>query len=393
MRARHEIEWARVVLTHHVRFAGLVGLAGIAGVGCRSAPASQAEARPAKGEIWLSSQQIQDARVKLAAVEPRREDDELAVTGKVAFDDLRVSHVFSPVTGKVTRILADPGQPVKKGAALALIQSPDVGIAFADLGKARAELLAAERDFRRQRELYDAHACAERELEAAEDNFEKARAEMERARQKARLFRAGDADAVTQEFTLRAPIDGEVIARNVNPGAEVQGQYAGGAAVELFTVGKLDRLWVVADVFEMDLGRIELGAPVRIQVLAYPDQVFAGAVDWISGTLDPLSRTARVRCSIQNRGRELKPEMYATARIGVTGGAVLALPRTAVLRLADQNIVFVADGDTTDRRRRFLRRVVELDERRGGDLVPILRGLSPGELVVTSGSILLSGML
>ena len=169
MRARHAIEWTRVVV-HHVSLAGLAALAAAAGVGCRSAPASQAEARPAKGEIWLSSQQIQDARVKLAAVEPRREDDELAVTGKVAFDDLRVSHVFSPVTGKVTRILADPGQPVKKGTALAAIQSPDVGIAVADLGKARAELLAAERDFRRQRELYDAHAGSERELEAAQDS-------------------------------------------------------------------------------------------------------------------------------------------------------------------------------------------------------------------------------
>ena len=374
----------------------LPALVALAFPACRSAPASPIEARPQGGEVWLSSQQLRDARVSVAAVEARTGGDTLRAAGRIAFDDLMVAHVFSPVTGKVTRILADPGQPVRKGAPLATIQSPDVGIALSDLGKARADLQAADHDFHRQMELYQAHAGSQRDYEAAEDNFEKARAEMERARQKVRLFREGTADAVTQEFTLRAPIDGDVIARNVNPGAEVQGQYAGGTAVELFTVGKLDRLWVVADIFEMDLGRVKLGAQVSIQAVAYPEQTFVGTVDWISDTLDPLSRTARIRCAIPNRDHRLKPEMYVTALIGVAeAGPVLALPRTAVLRMADQNIVFVADGDTVDRRHRFLRRVVELDEQGhdGGDVVAILRGLSPGELVVTSGSILLSGML
>jgi cobalt-zinc-cadmium efflux system membrane fusion protein len=360
---------------------------------CRSAPASQAHPQPPSGEVWLTAQQVGDARITVAPVENRVVDNLVSASGRVGFDDLRVAHVFSPVTGKVTRILAEPGQRLKKGAPLAIIQSPDVGNAFSDLGKADADLIAAEHDFRRQQELYQAHAGSQKDSEAAEDNFRKAKAEMDRARQKARLFRGGSADAVTQEFTLRAPIDGEIVARNVNPGAEVQGQYAGGTAVELFTVGELDRVWVTADIFEMDLGRVKPGASVTIRTLAYPDRSFPGVLDWISDTLDPASRTARVRCAIANPERALKPEMYATLDIEVAGVATPALPRSAVLRITDQTIVFIADGLTQDGRQRFVRRVVALDEDRGGEVVPIVRGLALGERVVTTGGILLSALL
>src|SRR5262249_36259474 len=152
----------------------------------------------------------------------------VAAGGKVTFDDLKVTHVYSPVTGRVTRVLANPGQRVKKGTPLCAIASPDVGTAFSDVAKANADLQAAEHEYRRQQELLEATAAAPKALENAEDNYRKAKAEYDRARQKAQLLRSGSVDTVTQEYTLRAPIDGEVIARNVNPGIEVQGQYSGG---------------------------------------------------------------------------------------------------------------------------------------------------------------------
>jgi cobalt-zinc-cadmium efflux system membrane fusion protein len=301
--------------------------------------------------------------------------------------------VFSPVTGRIRRILADPGARVKKGTPLATIESPDVGNASADLDKANADLVAAGHDLRRQKELYDAHAGSERDFESAQDNAGKAKAEMERARQKARLFGGASAEAVTQGFTLRAPIDGEVIARNVNPGAEVQGQYGGGTAVELFTIGELDQVWVFADIFEMDLARVHQGATVTLKAIAYPDEVFTGKVDWIAGALDPISRTARIRCTIPNPHRELKPEMYATVSVAVAGPSVPALPRTAVLRIADQTAVFVANGTTPDGRLKFIRRIVAVNEDQGADYLPIVRGVATGDRIVTTGATLLSGML
>jgi cobalt-zinc-cadmium efflux system membrane fusion protein len=344
-------------------------------------------------EVWLTDRQVRDAQIVLGNVAVQAVGAQVVTSGKIAFDDRRVAHVFSPVTGRITRIVADPGTRVKKGAPLAIIESPDVGNAFSDLGKADADLVAAEHDLARQKDLYEAHAGAQKDLETAQDNFGKAKAEMDRARKKARLFRGGAADAVTQEFTLRAPIDGQVIARNVNPGAEVQGQYGGGTAVELFMIGELDRVWVMADVFEMDIGKIRTGAPVSIRVIAYPDRTFAGKIDWISDALDPTSRTAHVRCSVDNADRALKPEMYATVSIAVDAGHVPAISRNSVVRLGDQTVVFVYGGDLPGGRARFARRVVAVNDEEGEEFLPITQGLALGERIVTSGAILLSGML
>jgi len=368
--------------------------AAVAASGCRSTPAAgSALQQPPQDEVWLTPRQLQDAKVQVEPVEMRTVGNEIVASGKVAFDDRRVAHLFSPVTGRIRRILAEPGARVKKGAPLATIESPDVGNTSADLGKANADLVAAEHDLHRQKELYDAHAGSQRDYESAQDNHGKAKAEMERSRQKARLFGGASADAVTQEFTLRAPIDGEVIARNVNPGAEVQGQYGGGTAVELFTIGDLDQVWVFADIFEMDLARVRRGATVSLKAIAYPAEIFTGQVDWIAGALDPVSRTARIRCSIPNRNRELKPEMYATVSVAVAGPTVAALPRTAVLRIADQTAVFVETGAAPDGRLRFVRRIVAINEDQGTDYLPIVRGVTPGDRIVTTGATLLSGML
>jgi cobalt-zinc-cadmium efflux system membrane fusion protein len=376
---------------------GHCGLAIVLGSGLPGCLVKRAESaaspQPPAGEVWLTGRQVRDAQIAVGDVAVRPMGTQLVTSGKIAFDDLRVAHIFSPVTGRVTRILAEPGTRVKKGAALAVIESPDVGNAFADVGKAAADLVAAEHDLNRQKDLYEAHAGAQKDFEGAQDNFGKARAEMDRARKKARLFRGGTADAVTQEYTLRAPIEGLVVARNVNPGAEVQGQYAGGTAVELFTVGELDRVWVMADAFEMDLGKLRVGAPVSIRVVAYPERPFTGRVDWISDTLDPASRTAHVRCSVENPGRLLKPEMYATVSIAVDGDRAPAIARTAVLRMADQTVVFVFAGDLGGGGAKFVRRIVAVNDDNGEDYLPVVRGVAAGDRVVTAGAILLSGML
>jgi cobalt-zinc-cadmium efflux system membrane fusion protein len=270
--------------------------------------------------------------------------------------------------------------------------SPDIGQAFSDLVKAKADLAAAQSEFQRQKELFDAHAGARRDLEAAEDNYRKAQAELERAQQKVSLLAPGSDAQVTQDYLLRAPIAGEVIARNINPGTEVQGQYSGGTAVELFTIGELDRVWILADVYEVDLPKVRKGAAVKAKVVSYPDQAFEGTVDWISGALDPVSRTAKVRCSLPNPGRKLRPEMYSTVSIALEGTQALAVPREAVLRLGDRTVVFVEKGQTPKGLLRFELRNVKIRDL-GGDHVPVIEGLASGEKVVTAGAIFLAGMI
>jgi len=358
--------------------------------GCKSKSAEAADFHPPPGESWVSKMQLDRANIQIEEVSERDVATALVTSARLTFHDAHVTHVFTPVTGRVVAIQAQLGQTVKKGDPLVTIQSPDIGLASSDYGKAEADLTAAKHDRDRKRALYDMHAGSQAELEVADDNYGKAKAELDRAKQKAALLRAGTVDTVSQTYVLKSLIDGEVLMRNVTPGIEVQGQYSGGNALELFTIGTLDPIWALADIYEVDLARVHAGATIRLSVVTYPDKVFEGKVDWISEMLDPVTRTARVRCTLNNSDRLLKPEMFATASISTSGRKTLAVKRDAVVRLGEQDMVMVAGGESANGQLIFKRRPVRVDMSEPGEFVPVLNGLSAGERVVVKNAILLS---
>jgi cobalt-zinc-cadmium efflux system membrane fusion protein len=347
---------------------------------------------PPSGEVWLTPVQVRDAKIEVAAVGEQDVDDTILTSGTVTLEDLRSGHVFSPVTGRVVKILAQLGQRVKKGDTLALIESPDIGNAVSDVHKAEADLIAAEHDWKRKKDLYQEKAGSASDLEVAEDAYRKAKAELERARQKQALLRVGSIDTVTQTYALTSPIDGEILIRNINPGIEVQGQYGGGTSPELFTIGELDRVWVIGDLYEMDFARVHVGAPAVVTVVAQPGMIFEGKVDWVSGSLDPNTRTAKVRCTFDNPEKRLRPQMYATVQISVDQKRAVAIPRSSLLRLGDYKVVFTEVGDSGGRVR-FRRVPVEVDEGESSRWLEVKHGLESGQKVVVSGAILLASNL
>ncbi len=349
-------------------------------------------ARPPVGEAWLSRQQLEAQQMRIDVVAEQEVGTTLDAPGRIAFDDLHVAHVFAPVSGRIARIAATPGQRVRRGDPLLELDAPDVGSAFSDVGKAEADLSAAGRELKRQRELVEAHAGAQRDLDLAQSAYDRARAELSRARDRAGLFRRRGLDQVTQRLVLRAPIDGEVIARAANPGTDVQGQLSGGAATELFTIGSIDSVWVYADVYEADLSRVRPGAPVQVKVIAYPDRAFPARIEWMSSMLDPVTRTVRLRCTLQNPGHELLPEMYATVVINTPPRKALVVPRSAILHVGEERVVFVQSGVTENGLVRFQRRRIVVEDEES-DPVAVRSGLAPGDAVVVSGALLLSGML
>jgi cobalt-zinc-cadmium efflux system membrane fusion protein len=359
---------------------------------CHKTPAATQPVGPPPGEVWLTPAQAKDAEILVSTVGEQDVDDTILTSGTVTLDDQRTGHVFSPVTGRVVGIKAQLGERLKKGDALATIESPDIGSAVSDVHKAEADLIAAEHDLKRKKDLYEQKAGSASDLEMAEDNHRRARAELERARQKQALLRVGNVDAVTQTYTLPSPVDGEVLMRNINPGIEVQGQYTGGASVELFTIGEIDRVWVIGDVYEMDLARVRVGDTASVTVVAYPGKGFVGTVDWVSDTLDPSTRTAKVRCTFDNADRQLRPMMYATVEISVERKKALAIPRNALLRLGDYKVVFIQVGETADRVR-FQRVPVDVDEGESSPWLEVKHGLVTGQKIVVNGAILLSSML
>jgi cobalt-zinc-cadmium efflux system membrane fusion protein len=349
------------------------------------------ESAPPPGETWLTDAQIQGARLVIAPAGNRTLALHLVTAGRVAFDEARVAHVFSPVSGRVTKVLGGFGQRVGKGAALAVIESPDLGSAWSDLLKARADSVAAEHEFERQRDLLEHHAAAERDFEAAQNSAAKAKAEIERAHLRLKMLHASDSGSATQEFLLRSPIAGEIVNRAATPGLEVQGMLSSGSVVgELFTVGDIGRVWVWGDVYERDLGKVRRGQKVEISSVAYPGRVIAGIVDFVGNTLDPQTHTARIRCDVPNADHVLKPEMFVALSIELERRETLALPRNAVVRAGDRQTVYVEEGKTPDGRSRFHERPIAVGEPDDG-WVGVRSGLAPGERVVVSGAILLSG--
>jgi cobalt-zinc-cadmium efflux system membrane fusion protein len=373
-----------------VRRAGLFAAALIAALAaCRRSEPPEKSAPP--GEIWLTEAQIRGARLVLEPTGTRTLALRLVTSGRVAFDEERVAHVFSPVSGRVTKVVATYGQRVGKGDPLAVIESPDLGSAWSDLIKARADRVAAEHELVRQENLFEHHAAAERDYEAAQDNAAKAKAEVERAQLRLRMLHTSDSGPATQEYLLRAPISGEIVNRAATAGLEVQGMLSSANIVgELFTVGDIGRVWVWGDVYERDLGKVRQGQKVEISSVAYPGRVVAGIVDFVGNTLDPQTHTAKIRCAVANSDHALKPEMFVTLSIEIERRETLAVPRTAVLRSGDRQTVYVEDGKTDDGRTRFQERSIELGEADDG-WVGIRAGLAAGERVVVSGSILLSG--
>ena len=180
-----------------------------------------------------------------------------------------------------------------------------------------------------------------------------------------------------------------MLVRNINPGVEVQGQYSGGATVELFTIGELDKVWMLGDLYEMDFPRVQVGAPVNVTVVSHPGRVFKGAVDWVSGSLDPNTRTAKARCTFDNPGKLLRPRMYATAEISVEQETTLAIPRSALMRLGDEIAVFVETGEV-DGRVHFRKVPVAVDEDESSPWLVVRKDLTAGQKIVVNGGILLS---
>jgi cobalt-zinc-cadmium efflux system membrane fusion protein len=379
-----------------MKFAGVLGAALVATVACAGCHASKASEPTGNGippgQVWLTTAQVAESKIEVAPVAEQDVDDTITTSGTVTLDDLRTGHVFTPVTGKVVRVTAQLGDRVKKGDMLASIESPDIGSAVSDVHKAEADLIAATHEYKRKQELYAEQAASAADVEQAEDAQRNAKAEVERARQKQFLLRVGNVDNVTGTYTLSSPIEGEVLMRNIQQGLEVQGQYSGGTAQELFTIGELDRVWILGDVYEIDLARVRVGEKANVSVVAYPGKVFQGVVDWLSGSLDPVTRTAKVRCTFDNADKLLRPMMYSTMQIAVDQRKAVAIPASALMRMGEYKVVFVQVGEA-DGKVHFERVPIDIDERSSTGWLEVKHGLDAGQKLVVKGADVLSQKL
>jgi len=325
----------------------------------------------------------QMAHVQVVPVETMRLPRILRLTGSVAYNSFETTPVITQVSGPVARILISPGQVVRVGQPMLYVSSPDFAQLRTNFLKARDAYDLAGKSYTRADDLYAHHAIALADFQQAESTRNQAQADLLAAEQALKVLgvqpERARADTASPEIPVLAPLAGEVVERLASPGQVLQA-----GATQVFTISNLSTVWVLANVYERDLGNVHLGDPVDIQTDAYA-ATFHGRISYIAAGLDATSRTLQVRIETNNPGGKLKKDMYVTAtvRAGVIEGALM-VPNSAVLRNAEnQPFVYVARGPNE-----FGERLVAVGASQD-EKTQIVSGLQTGERVVADGSLFL----
>jgi cobalt-zinc-cadmium efflux system membrane fusion protein len=323
---------------------------------------------------------VRDLRTSTMLVVARTGADEVTVLGQVAVDQERYAEVTPPTGGQITRVFASANAVVERGTPLVQMRSTELGRARADLMAADAHLDLARQTLERKRTLANERIVAAREVQEAEAAYRAAEAEARAAGAALRALGADASDAGdTSLFTVRSPIAGRVIERFA-----VLGQYADPAA-KLFTVADLSQVWVVAQAFERDAVRVQPGTVAHITLAALPGMEFDGRVQTIGRQVDEGSRTLPVRIQVPNSSGTLRPGMSASARLEIAGAksTLLVVPAASLQRVGERWLVFIPKGE-----REFEMRPVGRGRDLGKD-IEIVSGLKEGETVVVDGAFLL----
>lgn len=340
-------------------------------------------------QLKLTAEAIEAAGIKTEEIAEAEIVDQLVVTATIRPNQDRITHVSPRVSGRIVKVQAKLGDAVKAGQTLAVLDSLEVGEAHSAYLQARTQHTVAKADFERAEKLHGDQIIAQKDHLRAHAEYEKAKASVAAAGDKLRMLGvnatpADDGRAVST-FPLSTPFAGTVIEKHAILGELAQPDKS------IFTVADLSRLWIEANLFEKDLGRVRTGADAVVTVDAYPGEAFQGKLTYIAAVVDKESRTVQARVEVSNPGGRLKPEMFATAAIrtsGTNGGAAkaLLLPQEAVVLMQGQPTVFVAEDGG------FEPRPVELGDKLRGKVV-IKSGIKSGENVVTAGTYALKARL
>jgi cobalt-zinc-cadmium efflux system membrane fusion protein len=362
-------------------------------------PAATKDA-PAPGavpeSVELPPNAPQLSRIKIEAVETATVAvDEIVAPGAIEANPNRISHVSVPVSGRVSSVLVKLGDFVSEGQSLFTMESPDIESAelahrqaLNAVAQARANEAKVQTDLDRLNDLFSHQAVAQKEVIAAENALTLAKLSVQEAggvRQQTlrRLelmgLKPGD---FGQKMTVRSPLAGKVL--NISL---VAGEYRNDLAAPVLTIADLRTVWASSNVPESYIRHCRLGGRVSIELVAFPGEQFEGRVSHIADTVDPETRTVKVRAELNNSSGRFRPEMFGRIRYGEAKQPLPVIAETAVLQHQGQSVVFVED-----RPGHFVRRQVMVGVR-VGEKVAIPSGLRAGEHVVTSGAIHLKGGL
>ena len=333
--------------------------------------------------VRLSPEAIEGAKIRTAKVVRESLSATLALVGEIAADPDKLARVASPADGRIEAISFKEGSKVARGDVLAVIRVPELGKVRGALAAAAARARAARANADRLKVLLERKLVSQQEVDNA--IAEAAAHEAESRALSAELSAMGTGGGAGASLTLRAPIDGVVVARDAVVGQPVTPESV------LATIADLGTVWFLARVFEKDLDRLRAGAAVEVELNAYPHERFTGALEYIGKQVDPVARTFTARVVLANRDDKLRLGLFGSARVS-TGEAAkrraaLVVERSALTEIAGKKAVFVRHPDDD-----FELHEVTLGESALGK-VEVLSGLREGEDVVVDGVFTLKSVL
>ena len=343
--------------------------------------------------------------LKLEAVTVRAFRPEQVTEGTIAVDDDLTTPVFSHYSGRVTKVIAMLGDLVEPGAPLFVIHASefvqaqnDLITALANLQSSRSQLKMAETTEKRTHELYLAQGRALKEWQQAQTDLITAgntvrsnEIALHAVRSRLRILGKTDQEISSLEAeptqklnpvaVVTAPVRGTITQRQIGVGQYINSE-ATGATNPVYTISDLSTVYLIANVREVDAPLMRVGLPLEVHVLAYPGRTFKGKVSYVSPSIDPNTHRLPVRADVENPDGALKPGMFANFSI-ITGEALTApaVPQEAIVYEGERARVWVGGEGAT-----LALREIRTGRTSGG-MVEVLAGLSPGEKVVTSGTV------
>jgi Cu(I)/Ag(I) efflux system membrane fusion protein len=329
--------------------------------------ADEQPASMAPGAVMLSAEKQQLIGVRTAEVKREALARDVRTTGQVAADESRIAHVHVKINGFIDKVFVDyVGQLVKKGQPLFTLYSPD-------LVSTQEEYLIAKRG--------EKALSASPFAEVAQGSRSLLRSTRERLKlwdiNDEQIKKLDETGEVSRTMTFYSPVTGFVTDRKAFPQTSVT------AETELYTVSDLSSVWVNADIFEYEVPFVKVGQRAEMELSYYPGKKWNGRVSFVYPTVDPMTRTVKVRVEFPNPDFQLKPQMFADITLKINYGRQVVVPQEAVLDSGKEQTVFIAQGDG-----HFEPRKITTGAKLDGKVV-VLSGLRAGETVVTSGNFLI----
>ena len=315
------------------------------------------------------------------------------ITGEVRMNENSAVHLSPRIPGVVRAVNVDIGAEVKKGDVLFTLDSVELGQALSDWEKNLAMAELSGKNFQREKSLYEKKVGAESDMIEAQMKHEEYQIALKASEQKLHVLGLSEDDvarinpnshdSLSGSLAVRAPMNGTIIEKHAVVGELVE------PGKDTMILADLDSVWVWGGVYERDLGlvlkrKLADGITVELSVPAFPETQFRGQMNYIGATMDEATRTVKVRTVIDNKDRLLRPGMFCQGRILITTDEeVLAIPKAALL--SDEGVDFVFTHMQDDY---YLRTNVKRG-REFAEGIEILKGLTPGQTIVTDGAFVL----